>query len=163
MKKTDNADKYENLKLNNQLCFLLYVGAKGIINLYTPYLKAIDLTYTQYIVMMVLWEHKQILTRHLKERLYLDSGTLTPVLNRLEQKRFIIKNRSQDDARDLLVSITELGENLKDKAVKIPESIEICMQKLEYSRELKHMLESMMEILKESKNNIQNNGLLGGI
>ena len=95
--------------------------------------------------------------------MYLDSGTLTPVLNRLEQKNFITKNRSKDDARDLLVSITASGENLKKKAVKIPESLEICMQKLKYAQELKHMLEGMMEILKESKNNIQNDWLLGGI
>lgn len=150
-------------RLNNQLCFPLYVCAKGIINLYTPYLKAIGLTYTQYIVMMILWEQKQVLTRHLRERLYLDSGTLTPVLNRLEQKNFIIKNRSKDDARDLLVSITELGENLKKKAVKIPKSLGICMQKLEYAQELKHMLEGMIEIIKESKNDIQNSCFLGGI
>lgn len=163
MNDADNADEYKGLKLNNQLCFPLYVCAKEIINLYTPYLKAIGLTYTQYIVMMVLWEQKQVLTRHLRERLYLDSGTLTPVLNRLEQKNFITKNRSKDDARDLLVSITELGENLKKKAVKIQETLEVCVQKLEYAQELKHMLESMMEILKESKNNIQNNRLLRGI
>ena len=116
MKEADNADKYKGLKLNNQLCFPLYVCARGIINLYTPYLKAIGLTYTQYVVMMILWEQKQVLTRHLRERLYLDSGTLTPVLNRLEQKTLSQKNRSKDDARDLLVSITASGENLKKKA-----------------------------------------------
>ena len=85
----EESSRYDCLKLDNQLCFPLYVCAKEVVNRYTPYLSELGLTYTQYVTMMVMWEEKQVLTRRLKERLYLDSGTLTPVLRRLEEKGFI--------------------------------------------------------------------------
>ena len=144
-------NKCDVLLLENQLCFPLYVCAKEIVNAYTPYLSKIDLTYTQYITMMVMWEEKEVLTRRLKERLYLDSGTLTPVLNRLEEKGFISKERSKEDARDLLVTITEKGEKLKNKALLIPEQVSYCVEGLENTEELKECLDQLMKILRKNK------------
>ena len=111
-------DPYAGLLLDNQLCFPLYVCAKEIVSRYTPYLDKLDLTYTQYSTMMVMWEEKKVLSRRLKERLFLDSGTLTPVLRRLEEKGFITKERSEEDARDLVVTLSQKGEELKKEAVR---------------------------------------------
>lgn len=120
-------DKYDCLKLSNQLCFPLYACAKEVVRRYKPYLDEIDLTYTQYITMMVMWEQKQIGVKALGEYLYLDSGTLTPVLKKLEDKGYVNRERSKDDERNLIVSITELGEALRDKAVEVPGKIGACM------------------------------------
>ena len=122
-----NINKYEALKLENQLCFPLYAGAKEVVRKYKPYLDEIDLTYTQYITMMVMWEKKSINVKELGEYLYLDSGTLTPVLKKLEAKNFITRNRSKEDERSLCVEITHLGEALKENAVLIPEKIGSCI------------------------------------
>ena len=111
---SDN-EKYEALKLDNQLCFPLYACAKEIVRRYKPFLDDIDLTYTQYIAMMVLWEEKKINVKDLGGRLYLDSGTLTPVLKRLEQKGLISRQRDDKDERMLIVSITQEGEALKHR------------------------------------------------
>ena len=113
-------ERYEALRLDNQLCFPLYACAKEIVRRYKPFLDEIDLTYTQYIVMMVLWEEREINVKELGSRLYLDSGTLTPVLKRLEQKGLITRQRDDKDERVLIVSITKEGDELKDKAVEIP-------------------------------------------
>lgn len=118
--------KYDVLKLQNQLCFPLYACSREIVKRYKPYLDKIDLTYTQYIVMMVLWEKKQVNVKVLGECLYLDSGTLTPLLKKLESKGFVNRTRSEKDERNLVVSITEKGENLKDEAVDIPLQIAGC-------------------------------------
>ena len=118
--------KYDVLKLQNQLCFPLYACSREIVKRYKPYLDKIDLTYTQYIVMMVLWEKKQVNVKELGEALYLDSGTLTPLLKKLESKGLVSRTRSEKDERNLVVSITEKGENLKDKAVDIPLQIVGC-------------------------------------
>ena len=109
-------EKYDSLKLENQLCFPLYACSREIIKKYRPYLEKIDLTYTQYITMMVFWEHKKISVKELGKKLFLDSGTLTPVLKSLEAKGFVTRYRSQEDERVLLVEITEAGEALKDRA-----------------------------------------------
>ncbi|MFR5953699.1 MAG: MarR family winged helix-turn-helix transcriptional regulator [Coprococcus sp.] len=107
--------EYDALKLSNQLCFPLYACAKEIVRRYKPYLDEIDLTYTQYIAMMVLWEHKHINVKDMGNYLYLDSGTLTPVLKKLEQKGYLTRQRDKDDERVLNVTITQQGEALKNR------------------------------------------------
>lgn len=118
---------YDGLKLCNQLCFPLYVCSKEIVRKYKPYLDEIDLTYTQYIAMMVLWEEKQINVKQLGEKLFLDSGTLTPLLKKLEAKGYITRVRSKEDERSLIISIEEKGEALKSKAALIPQKVGACM------------------------------------
>jgi len=120
-------DNYNCLKLENQLCFPLYACSKEIIRKYKPYLDDVDLTYTQYIAMMVMWEKKKVNVKTLGESLYLDSGTLTPVLKKLEAKGYISRERSSEDERNLVVTITEEGEALKDKAVCIPNKMGKCV------------------------------------
>lgn len=124
----ENEEKYEALKLGNQICFPLYACAKEIIRKYKPYLDDIDLTYTQYITMMVLWEKKSVNVKTLGECLYLDSGTLTPVLKKLESKGYITRERSNEDERNLVVTITKEGDELRDKAVDIPSNMGTCVK-----------------------------------
>mgnify|MGYP000537322458 FL=1 len=121
------SNEYDALKLCNQLCFPLYACAKEIVRRYKPYLDEIDLTYTQYIAMMVLWEHKQINVKDMGAFLYLDSGTLTPVLKKLEQKGYLTRERDKEDERVLNVTITEQGEELKEQAVQIPRKMQGCV------------------------------------
>lgn len=121
-------DKYDCLKLENQLCFPLYACAKEVVRRYKPFLDQIDLTYTQYIVMMVLWEKKEMNVKTLGASLYLDSGTLTPLLKRLESKGLITRERSHQDERALNVAITEKGAQLREAARDVPEKIQSCMQ-----------------------------------
>lgn len=120
-------NNYDILKLENQLCFPLYAAAKEIVKRYKPYLDELDLTYTQYIAMMVMWEHKQLNVKELGQFLYLDSGTLTPVLKTLEKKGWVERRRAKEDERVLLVTITEAGEKLKEEAVHIPEKMTTCI------------------------------------
>ena len=120
-------EAYESLKLGNQLCFPLYACSKEIIRKYKPFLDALDLTYTQYIVMMVMWEKKRVNVKTLGENLFLDSGTLTPVLKKLESKGYIKRERSEKDERNLVVTLTDDGEALKDKAVNIPQKVGSCV------------------------------------
>lgn len=121
------SDKYDAIKIDHQLCFPLYACAKEIVRRYKPFLDEIDLTYTQYIAMMVLWEEKEINVKELGKRLYLDSGTLTPVLKRLEQKNLISRQRDSKDERNLIVSLTAEGEQLKEKAVEVPQKMAGCV------------------------------------
>ena len=120
-------NNYDALKLENQICFPLYACSKEIVRKYKPFLDEIDLTYTQYITMMVLWEQKEISVKELGEYLYLDSGTLTPVLKKLEQKGYVSRARAVQDERVLNVTITEEGEALKEQAVEIPAKIGGCV------------------------------------
>lgn len=120
-------DKYECLKLKNQLCFPLYACSKEVIRRYKPYLDELDLTYTQYIAMMVMWEKKELTVKELGSFLYLDSGTLTPVLKKLEEKNYVVRNRSKEDERNLIVSITPQGEALKERALEIPAQLGACV------------------------------------
>ncbi len=124
---TNKENEYSMLKLENQLCFPLYACSKEIIRAYKPFLDEIDLTYTQYITMLVLWEKKEMNVKTLGENLYLDSGTLTPVLKKLESKGLIKRTRSKSDERNLLVSITKEGEALKEKAKDVPSKIGKCV------------------------------------
>lgn len=120
--------KYDSLKLKNQICFPLYAASKELIKQYKPFLDEIDLTYTQYIAMMVLWEKKTVTVKEMGQYLYLDSGTLTPLLKKLEAKGLVSRTRSTRDERNLDVTITEKGELLKDKAISVPEKIARCSQ-----------------------------------
>jgi len=122
------SDKYEGLKLKNQLCFPLYAVSKEIVKRYKPFLDEVDLTYTQYITMMVLWEQKALNVKELGEYLFLDSGTLTPLLKKLEAKGLIERKRSKEDERVLEVSLTAKGEKLKDKAVNVPIAMSGCIR-----------------------------------
>ena len=120
--------KYDSLKLENQLCFPLYACAKEIIRKYKPYLDEVDLTYTQYITMMVLWEKKELNVKELGSFLYLDSGTVTPVMKKLESKGYIMRSRSKEDERNLVIMITKEGEKLKDQALSVPASMGKCIR-----------------------------------
>ena len=119
--------KYECLRIENQLCFPLYACSKEIVRKYKPFLDELDLTYTQYITMLVLWEKKETNVKELGEQLFLDSGTLTPLLKKLESKGFVSRKRSEADERNLVVSITESGMELRDKAISIPEKVACCI------------------------------------
>ena len=120
--------KYDPLKLSNQLCFPLYVAAKEVVKAYKPYLDKLDLTYTQYITMMVMWEHKELRVKDVGEYLYLDSGTLTPLIKRLEDKGYVTRRRPETDERDLIVTITDKGEALKEKAIHVPQKLGSCIE-----------------------------------
>ena len=121
-------DKYDSLKLGNQLCFPLYAAAKEIVRKYKPFLDELDLTYTQYITMMVMWEERCITVTKLGEKLYLDSGTLTPLLKKLEQKNYISRQRSKEDERTLDVTLTSEGLALRDKALAVPQGMGKCIK-----------------------------------
>ena len=123
----DNSNKYDVLKLENQLCFPLYACAKEVVRQYKPFLDELELTYTQYITMMVMWEKKEMNVKELGECLYLDSGTLTPLLKKLEAKGYITRNRSSKDERNLIIVITEAGEKLKEEAVLVPAKVGKCI------------------------------------
>ena len=121
-------EAYDSLKLENQLCFPLYACAKEVVRRYKPFLDKLDLTYTQYIVMMVMWEDGKTNVKTLGERLFLDSGTLTPLLKKLEAKGYIERHRSTMDERNLLVSVTPAGMQLRDQALSVPVSMGSCIQ-----------------------------------
>ena len=116
-------DKYASLRLKNQLCFPLYAVSNIITRRYKPLLDKLDLTYTQYIVMMVLWEEKQVNEKLLCEALYLKSNTVAPLLKKLEDKGYIKKDKDKADERNLVITLTESGEKLQDEALCVPETI----------------------------------------
>ncbi len=120
-------NKEDLLKLDNQLCFRLYAASKEIIRKYNPLLEELDLTYTQYITLLALWEKDHISVKELGAKLYLDSGTLTPLLNKLKIKGLIEKTRQEKDGRELILSLTKKGIELKEKALTIPGSIIKCV------------------------------------
>lgn len=140
------SDNYDLLKLDNQICFPLYAVSKEIIRRYKPFLDEVDLTYTQYITMMVMWEEKCICVKDLGNRLFLDSGTLTPVLKTLEKKGYIARSRSKEDERVLDVQITKEGMDLREKAVEVPMKIGSCLKlEQEEAEQLYGILHKMME------------------
>lgn len=112
--------KYDPLKLKHQLCFPLYACSRETIKQYKPFLDQLGLTYTQYITMLVLWEHERMTVKELGTELYLDSGTLTPLLKKLEEKGLINRNRSTLDERNLIVTLTPAGVAMKDSALHVP-------------------------------------------
>lgn len=119
--------KYNSLKLKNQLCYPIYLCSKEIIRRYTPFLKEINLTYTQYIVMMYFWEVKTSNVKEISKTLLIDSATLTPLLKKLEKKEYITRKKSTKDERNLEIKITEKGLKLRDRALKIPEKMAQCI------------------------------------
>ncbi len=121
------SDKYEPIRLRNQLCFPLYLCAKEVTRRYAPFLDELDLTYTQYIVMMYLWEQQKCTVKEMGEALLLDPSTLTPLLKKLESKGYITRTRSETDERSLNIALTEKGDALKDKALKVPEQMKCCI------------------------------------
>ena len=142
-------EKYECLKLSKQLCFPLYACSREMIKLYKPWLDELGLTYTQYITMMVLWEHKAMTVKGLGQELFLDSGTLTPLLKKLEEKGLVSRRRSDLDERNLIVTITEEGEAMKDRALHIPAEMTKCINlPKEDIRNLYRMLHQMLEYVK---------------
>ncbi len=118
--------RYNALKLENQICFPLYAASREIIKQYKPFLDELDLTYTQYITMMLVWEKKTLTVKEIGEYLYLDSGTMTPLLKKLEAKGFITRTRSIEDERNLNITITDKGEKLKEQAIKVPAKMAEC-------------------------------------
>ena len=120
-------DKYDSLLLKNQLCFPLYAVSKDIISMYKPYLDPLGLTYTQYITMMVLWEQDDVMVKTLGERLFLDSGTLTPVLKKLEAQNYITRKRGTENERNVYIKLTPEGLALRDKALEVPKQIVQCL------------------------------------
>ena len=118
---------YDVLKLENQLCFPLYAASKEVVKLYKPYLDEIGLTYTQYIAMMVLWERKSLTVKELGKYLYLDSGTLTPLLKKMESDNLITRKRDSADERSVILSVTQRGMELRDNALEIPAKLGDCI------------------------------------
>ncbi len=138
--------KYDNLKLENQLCFPLYAASKETVRRYRPHLDELGLTYTQYIAMMVLWESEEVSAKALGERLYLDSGTLTPLLKSLEGKGYVTRARSKEDERVLLVALTPAGRALQEKAKDIPAKVAGCLPlSREEATELYQLLYKIMQ------------------
>lgn len=139
-------DKYNKLKLENQLCFPLYALSREVIKLYKPYLDKFNLTYTQYITMLAMWEEEKIIFKELGKKLHLDSGTLTPVLKKLESMELIIKYRTKEDDRIVIVELTDKGRELKDQVLDIPEKMYcgVEMSKDEIVQ-LKYYLEKMLK------------------
>lgn len=117
----------EQLKLSNQLCFPLYACAKEVVRSYTPFLEPLGLTYTQYVAMMVLWEHHSIGVKEMGELLFLDSGTLTPMLKKMEQRGWLTRERSRSDERRVVVTITPEGEQLQERAQDVPWRVAQCV------------------------------------
>ena len=142
--------EYDSLKLESQLCFPLYAAARKVTGKYTPYFKEIGITYTQYIVFMVLWasEEERVTVGEICEKLYLDSGTITPLLKKMEDKGWIKRERSKDDERSVLVSLTKEGWKLRDKCKDIPAQLGSCIKmKAEDAQNLYRILYQLLEEL----------------
>ena len=116
-------DKYEKMKLDNQLCFSLYAASREVIKTYKPQLDKYGLTYTQYIAMLVVWEYEKITVKEMGQKLHLDSGTLTPVLKKLLSMELIDKYRDKDDDRVVIVEVTEKGRKMKEEIIEVPEKM----------------------------------------
>ena len=144
MSNKDSTSLEDMLLLDNQLCFPLYAAAKEVVRRYTPFLAPFDLTYTQYIAMMVLWEKKTVSVNELGKQLMLDSGTLTPLLRKLEDKKYLLREKSAKDGRRLIVSLTPEGASLKDKMVVVPQKMGTYVHlSPEETTELKRLLKKV--------------------
>ncbi len=137
----------ELLKLDNQLCFALYSSSRGVTRLYRPLLSEFGITYPQYLAMLVLWEKEPLTVKELGERLFLDSGTLTPLLKRMEKQGLLKRERSQGDERQVLINLTEEGRKLKDKALAIP--LKIADQVNISQSEFISLLTSLKKLMKK--------------
>ena len=140
--------KIDPLLLDNQLCFPLYAVSKEIVRSYGPLLKELDLTYTQYIAMMVLWEEQSVTVKHLGERLFLDSGTLTPLIKKLEAKGYVERHRVPQDERTVEVGITKAGSELRERALSVPQGMASCIKlEPEEALALRKLLDKIMDNL----------------
>ncbi len=141
---------YDALRLDHQLCFPLYAASRAVIRLYHPALSALDLTYTQYITLMALWERAPRTVKELGERLYLDTGTLTPLLKAMEKKGLICRRRSEKDERSVIITLTEAGETLREQALAVPAQIGPCIKlKPESAQQLYALLYELLENVEE--------------
>ena len=138
--------QYDCLRLDQQLCFPLYACARETIKLYTPFLDQLDLTYTQYIAMLVLWEKRSVTVKEMGEALYLDSGTLTPLLKKMEAKGLLNRRRSTEDERSLIVTLTDKGRDLRERALEVPAKMSRCVVlSREESLELHRLLYKLLK------------------
>ena len=145
-----NYDYHEAMKLSNQMCFPLYAASRSVINLYTPWLKPLGLTYTQYLVFLVLWEEDGITVGEICSRLMLDNGTLSPLLKKMQLAGYIDRKRSEEDDRIVLITLTEEGRALQEKAKEIPGKVAEC---IDLPPEKAQMLYSLLyEVLENRKN-----------
>lgn len=139
-------DHREVMKLDNQICFPLYAAARYVTGLYTPWLKPLGLTYTQYITFLVLWEKDGISVSEIGSRLMLDNGTLSPMLKKMEQAGYIERNRSKDDDRVVIITLTKKGRDLQEKAKEVPLKVGSCIElPLEKAKELHDLLHELLE------------------
>ena len=143
-------DYHEALKLTNQLCFPLYAASRSVVNLYTPYLKPLGLTYTQYIVLLVLWEKDGITVGEICDKLMLDNGTLSPLLKKMQQAGYIERKRSQKDDRVVLVTLTDEGKAFQEKAKEIPKEVSSCIDLP--SEKAQTLYDLLYELLANQKN-----------
>nr|MBQ4454155.1 MarR family transcriptional regulator [Clostridia bacterium] len=142
-------DRYESIRLKNQLCFPLYACSKEIIRQYRKPLEKLGLTYTQYVVMMVLWEDGGMTEGDLGKKVYLDSGTLAPLLKRMEKQGIINRVRPDDNERKLFISLTEKGEAMKEQALDVPKAMNGCIDLPENElKELKRLLDKVVSGMK---------------
>ena len=143
-------DYKEAMKLKNQLCFPLYAAARNVVSLYTPLLKPLGLTYTQYLVFLVLWERDGLLVGEIGEKLWLDNGTLSPLLKKLEKEGYLTRVRGTGDDRVVTVSLTEKGKGLQEKAKSVPFEMAGCIGLP--SEEAKALYSLLYELLDYGKN-----------
>lgn len=141
-------NKYDSIKLKNQLCFPLYAASREIIKLYKPLLDKYNLTYTQYIAMLVLWEDEKLTVKQIGQKLHLDSGTLTPVLKKLEAMDLIVKYRDKDDDRVVIAELTQKARDMKEEITDVPNQLmcKVNLNKDEYLT-LKIILEDLLKKL----------------
>ena len=144
-------DYHDIMKLDNQLCFPLYAAARNVTSLYTPWLRPLGLTYTQYITFLVLWEKDGISVSEIGSRLMLDNGTLSPMLKKMEQEGYIERNRSREDDRVVIITLTEQGRDLQERAKDIPEKVAGCIDlPVEKAKQLYDLLYELLENQKGS-------------
>ena len=138
-------DFRETMKLENQLCFPLYAAARNVTGLYTPYLKPLGLTYTQYLVFLVLWEEDGLTVGEICEKLMLDSGTLSPLLKKMEAAGYVERKRSQEDDRVVVITLTEKGRALQNEAKDVPQKVAGCIKLPEKASELYSLLYELLK------------------
>ena len=146
-------DYHEAMKLANQLCFPLYAAARNMTGLYTPWLKPLGLTYTQYIVFLVLWEKDGLSVTQIGEKLMLDNGTLSPLLKKMEQAGYVERRRSREDDRVVRITLTEKGRALQERAKEVPRRVAGCV---DLPPEKAHMLYALLYELLENQKTTEN-------
>ncbi len=149
-------DYHEAMKLANQLCFPLYAAARNVISLYTPWLKPLGLTYTQYIVFLVLWEKDGVTVGEICEKLMLDNGTLSPLLRKMQQAGYIERKRGEQDDRVVVITLTEKGKALQEKAKEVPGKVAGCIDlSVEKAKQLYSLLYELLGDQRDKNNKYQ--------